>query len=211
MHMSTTPLTITPASGRKMEPRGANEGAADPLVRPNQGGGPSASHSARRNDKKSTAQRGRGGHPGTKLRPMTGELRPKDVAVRLFADPMPPMPMEEGMQHAYTVRNKSSDVVSHHYTTSLTPISDNSPKRFRVVGVRTPEGGYGKGLFPALSPKEKGEAESVASTPKRVKMNLTPPPITRPRGQYESEDEKVLKGPKVVQLLKTIAALKKEN
>ena len=118
------------------------------------------------------------------------ELRPKDVAVRLFADPMPPMPMEEGMQHAYTVKNKSGNVVSHHYTTSLTPISVNTPKCFRVVGVWTPGGGYSKGLFLALSPKEKGEAESVASTPKRVKRHLTPPPITRPRGQYESEDEK---------------------
>ena len=44
-----------------------------------------------------------------------------------------------------------------------------------------------------------------------VKGHLTPPPITRPGGQYESEDEKVLKGPKVIQLLKTIVALKKEN
>ena len=45
---------------------------------------------------------------------------------------------------------------------------------------------------------------------KRVKRHLTPP-ITRPGGQYESEDEKVLNWPKVVQLLKTIVALKKEN
>ena len=109
-----------------------------------------------------------------------GELRPKDVAVRLFTDPTHPMPMEEGMQHAYTVRNKSGNVVSHHCTTSLTPVSDNSPKRFRVVGVRTLGGGYSKGLFPALSPKEKEQAESVASTPKKVKRHLTPPPITRP-------------------------------
>ena len=45
--------------------------------------------------------------------------------------------------------------------------------------------------------------------PKRVKRHLSPPPIIRPGGQYESEDEKVLKGPKVVQLLRTIVALKK--
>ena len=38
------------------------------------------------------------------------------------------------------------------------------------------------------------KAESVASTPKKVKRHLTPPRITRPGGQYESEDEKVLKG-----------------
>ena len=47
--------------------------------------------------------------------------------------------------------------------------------------------------------------------PKRVKRHLSPPPITRPGGQYESEDEKVLKGPKVIQLLKTIIGLKKDN
>ena len=166
MHIATTLLAIMLASGRKMAPRGAEEVAADPLVRPNQGGGPSASPSARRIVKRATAQRGRGRRPGTTPRPTTGELRPKDVAVRLFADLMPPIPMEEGMQHTYTVRNKSGDVVSHHYTTSLTPVSDNSPKCFRGVGVRTPGEGYGKGLFPALSPNEKGEAESVASTSK---------------------------------------------
>jgi len=40
MHIATTPLAILPAPGRKMAPRGAEEEAADPLVRPNQGGGP---------------------------------------------------------------------------------------------------------------------------------------------------------------------------
>ena len=44
-----------------------------------------------------------------------------------------------------------------------------------------------------------------------MKRHLTPPPITRPGGQYESEDENVLKGPKVVQLLKTIIEMKKEH
>jgi len=34
-HIATTPLAILPAPGRKMGPRGAEEGAADPLVRPN--------------------------------------------------------------------------------------------------------------------------------------------------------------------------------
>ena len=45
-HMATTPLAILPAPGRKMALRGAEEGAADPLVRPNQGGGLSTSPSA---------------------------------------------------------------------------------------------------------------------------------------------------------------------
>ena len=44
-----------------------------------------------------------------------------------------------------------------------------------------------------------------------MKRHLTPPPNTRHGGQYESEDKKVLKGPKVVQLQRTIVALKKEN
>ena len=35
-----------------------------------------------------------------------------------------------------------------------------------------------------------------------------PPPITRPGGQYESEDEQVLKGPKVAQLLCIIIRLR---
>ena len=47
--------------------------------------------------------------------------------------------------------------------------------------------------------------------PKRVKRHLSPPPITLPGGQYESEDEKVLKGPNVIQLLRTIVGLKKDN
>ena len=64
--------------------------------------------------------------------------------------------------------------------------------------------------MPGLSPKDKGEDESVASSPKgakRVKNHIPPPPITRPGGQYESEDEQVLKGPKVTQLLRTMIKL----
>ena len=40
-----------------------------------------------------------------------------------------------------------------------------------------------------------------------VKM-IPPPLITRPGGQYESDDEKVLKGPKVAQLLRTVIKLR---
>ena len=46
MHIAKTPLAIMPAYRGEMAPRGADEGAADPLVRPNHGGGPSASPSA---------------------------------------------------------------------------------------------------------------------------------------------------------------------
>ena len=55
MHIATTPLAIMPVSRRKMAPRGAEEGPSDPLVQPNQGGGPSASPSAWHTVKKSTA------------------------------------------------------------------------------------------------------------------------------------------------------------
>ena len=64
--------------------------------------------------------------------------------------------------------------------------------------------------MPGLSPKDKGEAESVASSPKgakHVKRHIPPPPITRPSGQYESDDEQVLKGSKVAQLLRTVIKL----
>ena len=64
--------------------------------------------------------------------------------------------------------------------------------------------------MPGLSPKDKGEAEFVASSPKgvkRVKRHIPPPPITRPGGQYESEDEQVLKGPKAAQLFCTVIKL----
>src|SRR6185503_934456 len=85
------------------------------------------------------------------------------------------------------------------------------PQHFHVVGIHTPGGGYGKGLMPGLSPKDKGEAESVASSPKgvkRVKRHIPPPPITRPEGQYEGDNEKVLIGSKVAQLLHTVIKLR---
>ena len=65
--------------------------------------------------------------------------------------------------------------------------------------------------MPGLSPRDKGEAEFVASSPKgvkRVKRHIPPPPITRPGGKYESDDEKVLKGLKVAQLIRTVIKLR---
>jgi hypothetical protein len=61
--------------------------------------------------------------------------------------------------------------------------------------------------MPELSPQDKGEAEFVASSPqgtKHVKRHIPPPPIMRPGGQYERDDEQVLKGPKVAQLLRIV-------
>ncbi|RLM68858.1 hypothetical protein C2845_PM17G10300 [Panicum miliaceum] len=76
-----------------------------------------------------------------------------------------------------------------------------------------PGGGYGKGLMPGPSPKRKERDESVDSSPRasKIRRHISPPPITRPGGQYESEDDKVLKGPKVLQLLCTIVKIREEN
>ncbi|RLN05068.1 hypothetical protein C2845_PM13G23020 [Panicum miliaceum] len=78
---------------------------------------------------------------------------------------------------------------------------------------RDGERGYGKGLMPGPSPKRKERDESVDSSPRASKImrHISPPPITRPGVQYESEDDKVFKGPKVVQLLRTIVKMHEEH
>ena len=51
----------------------------------------------------------------------------------------------------------------------------------------------------------------MASSPKgakRVKRHIPPPSIMRPGGQFESDDEQVLKGPKVAQLLRIVIKLR---
>ena len=48
---------------------------------------------------------------------------------------------------------------------------------------------------------------SSAKGAKRVKRHIPPPPIMRPGVQFESDDEQVLKGPKVAQLLRTVIKL----
>ena len=211
-HIAKTPLAVIPAPAPKREARGADKGPAEPLVRPNHPGGPSASRSTPRTVRKISAKRGRCPGSGGSARPTTGMLAPKDVSKRLFTDPLPPMPLEEGQEHVYLLYTKSGDVVSHNYVTTPTRMTTtpSPPQCFHVVGIRTPGGGYDKGLMPRISPKDKGEAESVASSPKgakHVKRHIPPPPITRPGGQYESGDEQVLKGPKVAQLLCTIIRL----
>ena len=209
-HIAKTPLAVIPAPAPKGEARGADKGPAEPLVRPNHAGGPSAARSMPRTDRKIPAKRGRCSGSGGSARPTMGKLAPKDVSKHLFPDPLPPMLLEEGQEHVYSLYTKSGDVISHNYVTTptRTTTTPSHPQHFHVVGIRTPGGGYGKGLMPGLSPKDKGEAESVASSPKgakRVKRHIPPPPITRPGGQYESEDEQVHKGPKVAKLLLPIA------
>ncbi|RLM69213.1 hypothetical protein C2845_PM17G07160 [Panicum miliaceum] len=80
-------------------------------------------------------------------------------------------------------------------------------------GVCTPGDGYGTGLMPGPSPKRKSD-ESVDSSPRAsmtVKRHVPPPPIMRPSGQYESDDDTILKGPKVAQLLRAIIEMRKEH
>jgi hypothetical protein len=122
------------------------------------------------------------------------------------------MPLEEGQEHVYSLYTKSGNVISHNYVTTptRTTTTPSPPQRFHVVGIRTPGGGYDKELMPGLSPKDKREAESMASSPKGakcVKRHIPPPPITRPGGQFESDDEQVLKGPTVAQHFRTVIKL----
>ncbi|RLN13397.1 hypothetical protein C2845_PM09G09940 [Panicum miliaceum] len=86
------------------------------------------------------------------------------------------------------------------------PDSPPSQAHFHVVGIRTPSGGYSKGLMPGPSPKRKRD-ESVDSSPRasKVRRHISLPPITRP------EDDKVLKGPKVAKLLCNIIEMRKEH
>ena len=94
----------------------------------------------------------------------------KDVSKRLFADPLPLMPLEEGQEHVFSLYSMSGNVVSHNYVTTptCTTTTPSPPQCFHVVGIRTPGGGYSKGLMPGLSPKDKEEAKSVAFSPKGV-------------------------------------------
>ena len=176
-HIAKTPLAANPAPAPKGEARGADRVPAEPLVWPNHPGGPSASRSTPRTVRKIPAKRGRCPGSGGSARPTTGMLEPKDISKRLFADP-PPMSLEEGQEHVYLLYTKSGDVVIHNYVTTptRTTTTPSPPQCFHVVGIRTPGGGYDKGLMPGLSPKDKEEAESVASSPKGAKRvkSVTP-------------------------------------
>ena len=99
-HIAKTPLAVILAPAPKGEARGADKGPEKPLVRSNHLGGPSASRSTPRTVWKISAKRGRCPGSGGSARPTTGMLAPpKDVSKCLFADPLPPMPLEEGQEH----------------------------------------------------------------------------------------------------------------
>ena len=119
-HIAKTPLVVIPTPASKEQARGANRGPAEPLVRPNHADDPSDSRSTPRTIRKISAKRGRCPSSGGSARPTTGMLAPKDVSKRLLADPLPPMPLEEGQEHVYSLYTKSGDVISHNYVTTPT-------------------------------------------------------------------------------------------
>ncbi|RLM69905.1 hypothetical protein C2845_PM17G07980 [Panicum miliaceum] len=205
-HVATTPLAVLPAPTTKEGPRGASRGSTDPPS------SPSRPPSVQRFVKTSGAKVGRGGHSNNTQRPTTGALRPKGIGKKLFADLLSPLPLEKGQQYVYSITTKSGNVASHNYTTTGTYTPDSLPAHEHVVGIRTPGGGYGKGIMASLSPKRKWD-ESVDSFPRasKVRRHISPPPITRPGGHYEIVDDKVLKGPTIAQLLRNIIEMSKEH
>lgn len=91
-----------------------------------------------------------------------------------------------------TLYTKAGDEVLNKYKTPTATPSTPKGERFCIMGVRTPSGGYGKGLCRPLTPMEKDEAaESVGSSPAKVRRHLTPPPIIRALGQYQEDEVKI--------------------
>lgn len=74
---------------------------------------------------------------------------------------------------------------------------------FTIVGVRKPEGGYGKALKPKLTPKEK---------PLRIRRVRKPTTVRQPPAQFESgdEEEEKPKEPTIASLSATIITLRLE-
>ena len=86
---------------------------------------------------------------------------------------------------------KAGDEVLHKYVTPTATPSTPKEDRFHIQGVRTPGGGYGKGLLWPLTASEKeGAAESRSPPPMKVKRHLTPPPIVRAPGQFQEDKVK---------------------
>lgn len=112
-HIATTPLAILPTPRPKKNLREDKKRPADPLVRPTQDEGPSVPHSTPRSVKSSASKRGRGGRTGAAQRPTIRALKHKDVSMCLFADPLPPMPLEEGKRYSHSVKIKNGIVVSN--------------------------------------------------------------------------------------------------
>ncbi|EEC76945.1 hypothetical protein OsI_15217 [Oryza sativa Indica Group] len=103
-------------------------------------------------------------------------------------------------------------------TATITPGKDvtatpSTPKeeQFRIQGVRTPGGGYGKGRLRPLTASEKeGAAESRSPPPMKVKRHLMPPPIVRAPSQFQ-EDRVKSPEPSIHKLAAQVKKLCKKN
>nr|AAQ56438.1 hypothetical protein OSJNBa0074N12.23 [Oryza sativa Japonica Group] len=118
--------------------------------------------------------------------------------------------IDTSLQGAITLRDDSGDEVLHKYTTPTTTPSTPKEERFRIQGVRTPGGGYGKGLLRPLTASEEGAAESRSPPPMKVKRHLMPPPIVRAPSQYQEDEVKSLE-PSIHKLAAHVKKLRKEN
>lgn len=93
----------------------------------------------------------------------------------------------QGEVYRRSLVTPSGNIVYHSYSSTLAPPSSPSPC-FTIVGIRKPEGGYGKALKPKLTPKEKEQAES-SSQQLRIKRVRKPTTVQRPPAPFESDEE----------------------
>ena len=99
----------------------------------------------------------------------------------------------------------SNNSISH--ASSSLPYATPSPS-YTMVGVRKPEGGYGKALMhkPAKKleskPTSLGKESESSGAPLRIKRFRKLPSIKRPIGQYESSDKEDApsRGPSITSL-----------
>jgi len=116
-----------------------------------------------------------------------GKSTPKKKSADAADNALPP-----GEKYVGTLATKSGQVVHHQYEGRNLPSPIKKPgERFKIKGIR----GGGKQLIPPLTSAEKRDArESVGDTPpKRIRRRLSPSPIKRAGGMYESEEEKTPK------------------
>jgi hypothetical protein len=153
------PLATVLGSPMNLEPVGKLPGFAEPGVRQN----PSRPQLAPRSAVRSLSPRHvtrikiQGDSPAR--RPTTGELGLLK-ARRLFQDDgkAAPSPAECYVGSLFT---KAGDEVLHKYTTPTATPSTPKEERFRIQGVRTPGGGYGKGLLSAFDGIGEGGGSGV--------------------------------------------------
>ncbi|EAY85657.1 hypothetical protein OsI_07027 [Oryza sativa Indica Group] len=194
------PLAAMPGSPAILEPIGELPGSAEPTPL-----GP-VQPPVRQRDPSPLAMLRRPKFGGIRLPIELGLLKARS----LFQDDekAAPPPAE---RYVGTLFTKANDEVLHKYVTPTATPSTPKEDRFHIQGVRTPGGGYGKGLLWPLTASEKeGAAESRSPPPMKVKRHLTPPPIVRAAGQCQ-EDEVKSSEPSIHKLAVQVKKLRKEN